>query len=155
MTESDDSRPQSRAFFHDRAAEIISAYGADTARWPDHERATALAVIADDRALTLALRDAVRLDGLLLDWAGAPVVRGNVEAAAASAMRAHPAARFWRWAAGSGIAATLAVGIIVINPATRSTGALSPATTTAAAAVSDEQAFSLLFSPTPDEESVI
>ena len=28
--------------FHTRAAEIIAAYGADPARWPDAERATAL-----------------------------------------------------------------------------------------------------------------
>ncbi len=42
-------------FFHDRAAEIIAAYGGDTSRWPDAERATALAVIAGDPALTAAL----------------------------------------------------------------------------------------------------
>jgi hypothetical protein len=137
------------AFFHDRAAEIIAAYGGDAARWPDAERATALAVVAGDPALTAALAAARQLDGDMADWARRPVRGGDPLAAAAVAMR-RPRI-FMRWAAGGSIAASLAAAIVLLTPAR-----MAPTPRVVAVApVSDDTAFAQVFTPTPDEEQVL
>ncbi|MBV8970912.1 MAG: hypothetical protein JO290_01335, partial [Sphingomonadaceae bacterium] len=77
----------SQDFFHERAAEIIAAYGGDPARWPDGERATALAVIAASPDLRAQHAAAVALDADLAAWARVPVTGGDAAAAAARALR--------------------------------------------------------------------
>lgn len=140
------------AFFHDRAAEIVAAYGGDTARWPDAERATALSVIAADPVLVAALAEARVIDVDVADWARQPVRGGDALAAATIAMR-QPRT-FMRWAAGGSIAASLAAAIVLMTPGRI---APSPATNGAVtvASISDETAFAQVFSPTPDEERVL
>ncbi len=139
-------------FFHDRAAEIIAAYGGDTARWPDAERATALAVIASDPALTAALAEARGLDVDLASWARRPVPFGDARAAAAVAMR--PARFVMRWAAGGSIAASLAAAIVLLTPAQITPSTAVPRTA-AVTTLSDETAFEQVFTPTPDEEHLL
>jgi len=135
----------------DRAAEIIAAYGSDAARWPDAERAAAVHLIAGDPALSAARREAAELDALLVAWAATPVARGNPDFMAATAARRVPAFALWRWAAGGSMAAALTVGIVLVNPAPAPVHHQAAAVAT----VSDEQAFALLFTPTPDEENII
>lgn len=140
---------RSRHFFSERAAEIIAAYGSDASRWPDGERATALAVVAGDPDLVAARRAAAGLDTLLSDWARAPVASGNSAAVATAAMRHRPVA-LYRWVAGGGIAAALALAAVLINP----TVAPVPVDHSVAT-LTDEQAFAGLFTPTPDEDNSV
>ena len=144
--------------FHIRAAEIIAAYGADPARWPDAERATALHVIAASPELTAARAAAAALDADLVAWAQAPVAGGIGARAAADAARIalRRPRPFLHWAAGTGIAASLAAGLLLFAPAHR----LAPGTTpvrvaTVAATPDDATAFAQVFTPTPDEEQVL
>ncbi len=139
-------------FFHDRAAEIVAAYGGDTARWPDAERATALAVIASDTALTAALAEARGLDVDLTNWARRPVPFGDARTAAAVAMR--PARFVMRWAAGGSIAASLAAAIVLLTPSQITPSTAVPRTA-AVTTLSDETAFEQVFTPTPDEEHLL
>ncbi len=139
------------SFFHDRAAEIIAAYGGDTARWPDAERAPALAGIAGDPVLTAALAEARGLDVDLTSWARRPVRSGDARAAAAVAMR-QPRS-FMRWAAGGSIAASLAAAIVLLTPAEITPSTAVPRATVTS--LSDETAFAQVFTPTPDEEHLL
>ncbi len=133
-----------KPFFHDRAAEILAAYGADPARWPDGERATAQAVIAASPELRAAQDAARALDADLAAWAQAPVAGGD---AAAAARRALPAPRpYLRWALGTGLAASLAAGLVLLTPAHPPPPAKTPVV------VDDATAFAQVFTPTPDEE---
>jgi hypothetical protein len=139
------------SFFHGRAADIIAAYGGDTARWPDAERATALTVIAADPALAAALLEARSLDRDLGAWARRPVRSGDPRGAASLAMRGTRYIR--RWAAGGSIAASVAAAIILLAPGR---GSLPVSNSTAAIApISDETAFAQVFTPTPDEERML
>lgn len=140
------------AFFHDRAAEIIAAYGGDSSRWPDAERATALAVIAADPTLSAALAEARGLDIDLTNWARRPVPPGDARTAAATAMR-QPRL-IMRWAAGGSIAASLAAAIVLLMPAQIAPSTAVPRTASAAT-ISDETAFAQVFTPTPDEEHIL
>ncbi len=139
-------------FFRDRAAEIIAAYGGNPARWPDAERATALAVIAADPGLATALAEARTLDGDLADWARRPVRVGDTHAVAAVAMR-RPA--FARWATGGSIAASVAAAILLLTPARMTPSVAPQSVAVAAVSVSDEAAFAHVFTPTPDEENIL
>ena len=135
------------AAFDDRAAEIIAAYGGDPARWPDAERAAALAAVAADPALAGVFAAARALDDDLTGWARRPVRGGDAVSAAAVAMRRPPTVL--RWAAGGGIAASLAVAVVLFTPAQ------TPIPVAALDAIPDETAFAQVFTPTPDEESVL
>lgn len=140
---------------HTRAAEIIAAYGADPARWPDAERATALDAVAASPALTAALAAARTLDAELAAWARAPLDvadRAAADAAAATLRRPRP---FRRWALGTGLAASLAAGLILLAPAQRLAPAGAPVTTTRPATTDDASAFAQVFTPTPDEEQIL
>ncbi len=132
-------------FFHDRAAEIIAAYGGDPARWPDGERATAQAVIAASPELRAAYAAAQALDADLAAWARMPVAAGD---AAAAARKALPHARpYLRWALGTGLAASLAAGLVLLSPAH---GPVQ--SRTKLVVVDDATAFAQVFTPLPDEE---
>ena len=137
-------------FLHDRAAEIIAAYGSDTARWPDVERATAVTVIAADPALTAALVAARGLDHDLAAWASRPVLAGSPLADAAVAMR-RPGS-VMRWAAGGSVAASVAAALVLLNPTRVAAPSVAPVVL---AHVPDETAFAQVFTPTPDEERIL
>ena len=136
-------------FFHDRAAEIIAAYGGDPARWPDAERATALAVVAASAELRAAQVAARGLDAALTAWAQAPMAGGDAAAAARAALR-RPRP-FARWAMGTGLAAGLAAGLVLLTPGS----APRPAPAARPVAVDDATAFAQVFTPTPDEEAAL
>jgi hypothetical protein len=142
--------------FHTRAAEIIAAYGADAARWPDAERATALHVVAASPVLTAALAEARRLDADLTAWAQAPLdvtSRAAADAAAVALRRPRP---FLRWAMGTGLAASLAAGLVLLTPAQRLTPSTAPQVATAApTTAADATAFAQVFTPTPDEDQTL
>lgn len=132
---------------HDRAAEIIAAYGGDPARWPDAERAAALAVVAADPVLAMAQRAANELDRDLAAWARTPVTVSDAAARAAAAIR--PVRAIGRWFAGGGIAAAAVAAAVVLSlPGTTPVAIVAPTT------VSDVQAFTAVFTPTPDEENL-
>lgn len=142
-------------FFHTRAGEIIAAYGADPARWPDAERATALGVVAASPALRAAQAAAAVLDADLAAWATAPVAPGDAGVAAA---RATPRPRpYLRWAGGTGIAAAVAAGLVLLAPVHRPAPSAARVATLAAPAAGtyDAAAFAQVFTPTPDEEQVL
>lgn len=68
-----------------RVEEILPAYGADPARWPDAERAAAEAVLATDPARARTLLERERsLDQTLDSWA-APAVSEKARASMATA----------------------------------------------------------------------
>ena len=136
--------------FHTRAAEIIAAYGADPARWPDAERATALHVIAASPVLTAALAEAHGLDADLVRWAQAPLAVAPHAAADAARIAQRRPRPVVRWAMGTGLAASLAAGLVLLTPAHRPAAAPHRA-----AVVSDGTAFAQVFTPTPDEEDVL
>lgn len=135
----------------ERAIEIIAAYGADSARWPDAERAMVLELVAADPILTAALGAARELDADIVGWARRPERGGDPIAAAAIAMR-RPR-NIMRWAASGSIAASLAVAIVLLTPARMPPPSIP--TAVALVAVSDEAAFAQVFTPTPDEERVL
>lgn len=137
-------------FFHDRVAEIIAAYGSDTARWPDVERATAVTLIAADPALTAALAAARGLDHDLIAWASRPVRTGNPLTDAVAAMRRPH--RFMRWAAGGSVAASVAAALVLLTPTRVAAPSVAPVVL---AHVPDETAFAQVFTPTPDEERIL
>lgn len=133
---------------HARAAEIIAAYGADPARWPDAELPMVLAAIAASPDLRAALSAARMLDAELVAWAQAPVADGDAGRAAALALRRSRS--FGRWAWGTSIAASFAAAAALLVPAHSTHSARPPATAT-----DDAAAFAQVFTPTPDEEQVL
>jgi hypothetical protein len=142
-----------------RVAEIIDAYGGDASRWPVAERDAALALVATRPALLAAQQTASGLDTLLAGWATAPVTPVCAAAAAATLAR-RPRTTWLRWVAGTGMAATIAATLIAtlaLQPgSTPAPVTTQPQIATAAPIkVSDEAAFAMLFTPTPEEEDLI
>lgn len=150
----------------ERALEIIAAYGADSARWPDAERAEALALTADDPHIAAALADAHGLDGLLGAWAqgAAP---WDADIAAITGARRVTGGRFQvsRWVAGGALAAAVAAGILVLAPVQPVTTPVQQivstntpvllATAEGSGSGSDAEAFATVFTPTVDEDELI
>jgi hypothetical protein len=142
-----------------RVADIIATFGGDASRWPDAERDAALALVASTPALQAAVREAAGLDALLTGWATAPVTPAR-DVAAAAALARRPRETWLRWVAGTGIAATVAatlIATIALRPET-TPSPVTPQQIAAHAApigVSDETAFAMLFTPTPEEEDLI
>ncbi|HET8934962.1 MAG TPA: hypothetical protein VFN67_16050 [Polyangiales bacterium] len=93
------THPTDSAVTLERLAQLLDAYGGDSARWPEHERTAALQLIAADPRAQVLHRAALELDGAL-DISVMPEV-------ASSALRArvleipikHPAAApsGWGW----------------------------------------------------------
>lgn len=135
----------------ERALEIITAYGADAARWPADEHDAVLATVAADPELAGARAAAARLDAVLAGWAADVVEAGDAEAggSAAAAITAASVRPRWRWAGAMALAASLAAGALLwpVEP--------SPMVPPPTVAPDDTPAFAYLFSPTPDEESLI
>ncbi len=144
---------------HIRATEIIAAYGADAARWPDDERAATLAALAESPDLAAARAAAAVLDADLCEWANAPIVPGDAGKAAAGA--AFPSRPYLRWVGGTGLAAAAAAAFLVVVPAKHVTPvhvAVAQAWPTDRAqptTTDDADAFAQVFTPTPDEEQVL
>ncbi len=135
-----------------RASEIITAYGADSRRWPNDERAAVLVLAAVDPALRAELAAARAFDTHLAEWAQAPV------AARAFDPSTLPRANRWRWVGGVGAMAAAAAGVALLTIAPSNpigSGAPRPAPTVAAAPASNADAFAYVFTPTHDEESLI
>lgn len=149
----------------DRAFEIIAAYGADATRWPDEERAALTAVIDGNPALLDALAEARTTDaaiaGMLGDWAQVAPSADDSARLAAAARASAP--RWNRWLGGA-FAAAIAASLIAIAPmpglwgdATEQQGTTSPTIVASAddTGISDDQAYAMLFTLTPQEESLI
>lgn len=147
----------------ERAAEIIAAYGGDPARWPDDERSAALRLVEADAGLARARSTALALDTAMTGWAQhADMARhtpGDAHNAAARALASRPAARpahlAWRWAAGTGMAAALAAGLMLTSRFAPTAPAPAPQSAAYRGPASDAAAFAMVFTPTPDEDSSI
>ena len=149
----------------DRTFEIIAAYGADATRWPDEERAALTAAIDGNPALQDALAEAHTTDaaiaGMLGDWAQVAPSAADSARLAAAARASAP--RWNRWLGGA-FAAAIAASLIAITPmprlwgdATEQQGTTSPTIVASAddAGITDAQAYAMLFTLTPQEESLI
>ena len=148
-----------------RALEIIAAMGADSARWPDDERAGVLA-LASRPAVAAALAAAASLDALLGDWACAEVTTAPFDAArlvpAPVVVSVRPRRR---WLAAGAMAAAVAAAAVLTpiaavsppNPAAQ-VAAVSPLPVPSATAGSDDGSdaeFAYVFTPTVDEDALI
>lgn len=145
----------------ERALEIIAAYGADSARWPDADRAAVLALAAADAGVASALRDAAGLDALLAGWAH-DVAPHGFKVAAITAMAQERPARArrigWPWIGGGALAAAVAAGLVIyapVRPAAETEIATLAPPVAAPSASADAEAFDTIFTPTPDEEQLI
>ncbi len=103
-----------------RALEIVASCGADSLRWPLHERAALLELIRTDPALQARCEAAVPLDAALASWAVQGVAGGSADADAAAdaALAAIPGKTRW-WgglAAGGAIAASVVLALAVLPP---------------------------------------
>ena len=111
----------------ERLTELIAAYGADPARWPEAERDAALALIEESAIARGALAEARALDALLAQDPAPPTLSFD---AATLARRVTSEARFrpkphnsvemesrWRltfgWINFAGLAAAAIVGFVV------------------------------------------
>jgi len=141
-----------------RAAEIVAAYGADPARWPDAERTDCSALVDRLSSLGYERRMAAALDAGLIAWAREPLVvhDGDAQRAVTRALAALPApvrVKPLAWIGGA-LAASVAVGLafVTLRPTT-------PARTAAPIQITRAQAdsaqFRAVFTPTPDEEDVL
>ncbi len=151
-----------------RVQEIIAAYGADVARWPKQEREAAQALMAHDAGLRAEFDAAAALDSDIMAWAMAPLAAEDHAATAAAdrALANAPAPRRW-WPsliAGGSIAASLMVAALVLPSDRKSTDSVQVAQTTpsvqttpvqTAQVQQDLQVWAAVFTPTPEEESVI
>lgn len=152
-----------------RAVEIIEAYGADPARWPAEEREAALAWAKRDAAVGRAMAEAETLDAMLVDWAREPLASDGVAEASIDAVMARlpvaGAARSWwpKLVLGGSIAAAIAIGALLIppdaieqQPDARQPAAQQTQTPVQTAQISaDAQVWAQVFTPTPEEESLI
>lgn len=106
----------------DRLKALADCYGADPQRWPEGERASALAFIAADRLTADRILFEARQMDAVLDLAPSPVVSHDlrervIARAAAQGLRPRSRARFsfdpLTWFSGAGVAAACAAGVLV------------------------------------------
>lgn len=133
----------------ERLAELLTAYGADAARWPEAERDAALALIEGSATARMALAETRALDALLAHDPAPPTLSFDAATLARRVMsepRFRPKPRrsagndsTWRLAFGwmnfAGLAAAAVVGFVVgwseldaglgLGPATEAHDALS------------------------------
>jgi hypothetical protein len=97
----------------ERFRRLIEAYGGESARWPQAERAPALRYLAATPAAHAIRAEARRLDQALDAWAPGGAGAGLAEAIAAGA----PTPRALRprdlWLSGVGLAAACVIGLMV------------------------------------------
>lgn len=125
----------------ERFATLLDAYGGDPKRWPEAERADALAYLARTPAARVLVDDALKLDTLIDRLAPAAVAPDAARIAALAAATAQecpaPVIRFeprparprfgWAWARAGALAAAGIAGLVVgmgdiADTAARSTG---------------------------------
>lgn len=126
----------------DRFLELVEAYGAEPERWPEGERAGALALLATSPEARAACREAAALDGLLDELRGfrpSTVLTARVLAAApakpakpgsvlSAVLRSlWPARPIWQPAGGLAAAALLGLAVGLSEP-TADGGATDPLT---------------------------
>jgi hypothetical protein len=138
MSEPKDPAVMSRA----RLQELLDAYGADPARWPERDRSPAQALLASDGEAQRALYEATAFDRLLHEGSVALEPSAALRRAVAEIPLRTPAAAAAPWLlasfARSALAAALVLALGVVAGA--STAADEPAARTAVAVVtSDEQ----------------
>lgn len=156
-----------------RVIGIIEAYGGSPAAWPEDERAAAERLALSDAALLAMMNEARGVDRLLRDWACelVPATDADADAAAERALReAHASGaprRWWMRAAfGGAIAASLAIGAVLLSRPDAVPGsapAAPPAVQVAlgelpgedAQAAHDMLVWGNVFTPTPEEEMVL
>ena len=92
-----------------RALDIIAAMGADSARWPDDERAGVLALVAQPAVAAAASLDALLGDWACADVAGAPFVAARLVPAPV-VVSARP---LRRWLAAGAMAAAVAAAVVL------------------------------------------
>jgi len=102
----------------ERFAALLDAYGADRGRWPEVERATALALLAEDARARALLAEARALDEAL-DASPAPQVSPALRARVLAAAPTPRQARRWAlaawarmWAPGAGLVAAGLAGVM-------------------------------------------
>jgi hypothetical protein len=156
-----------------RVIEIIEAYGGYPAAWPEDERAAAERLALSDASLAALMSDAREVDRMLRDWACelVPATDADADAAAdralAEAYRSGAPRRMWMRAAfGGAIAASLAIGAVLLSrPDAVPTPATSPQPAVQVAlgelpgedaqAAHDMLVWGNVFTPTPEEEMVL
>ena len=97
----------------ERFFSIVDAYGAEPRRWPEAERAAALAHLEADGEAAARVREAAGLDAVLDEsrpLAPSAALRSRVVAAAPRARRS-PARLGW-WAPGAGLVAAGVAGLM-------------------------------------------
>ncbi len=148
----------------ERALEIIGAYGADAARWPAAERASVLALAAQDSQVATARAEARSLDALLDGWAAdVPLRQFDPQALIPARTIATPHRPLLRWVGGGAVAAALAMALVLTVPGTTpapqtvTASNMSPESPLESASDSSEplDGFALIFTPTADEEELI
>ena len=111
----------------ERFSTLVDAYGGDPKRWPDAERAAALAYLEREPAARILVDDALRLDALIdrLQPVVATLDPRRITALAAATAQEQPAEvivfkprahrpRFgWAWARAGALAAAGIAGLIV------------------------------------------
>ena len=157
-----------------RVIEIIEAYGGYPAAWPEDERAAAERLALSDAALIALMNDAREVDRMLRDWACelVPTTDADADAAAdralAEAYRSGAPRRMWMRAAfGGAIAASLAIGAVLLSRPDAVPVPAAPAAPPAvqvalgelpgedAQAAHDMLVWGNVFTPTPEEEMVL
>jgi hypothetical protein len=161
----------------ERVSEIISVYGGFPVAWPPEERAVAEALVAGDSGLRAEMHAAQALDRMLTDWARSPFPVSDADADAA-AVRAlgvpvEPNRRSgWLFPGalvGGAVAASLALAAVLLRPGPAATPtvvatagdpagvelALNELGDEQAGAADDMLVWASVFTPTPEEESVI
>jgi hypothetical protein len=110
-----------------RLAEVLAAYGADPARWPESEQAGLLALVESTPELRALLAEAREIDQVLAS-AGTPRVPAGAAARLIAGAgrqgspanvvpfdrpRARPRPSIWSWGAAAALAASFGLGIFL------------------------------------------
>jgi hypothetical protein len=105
---------------------LTGAYGGESARWPQGERAPALRYLAAKPAARGARADALQLDALLDAWSMDAPSAALAQRIAAGAPAARPLRARDFWISGVGLAAACVIGIMVgagLGASSQSSGA--------------------------------
>lgn len=97
----------------ERFEQLIEAYGGESARWPQADRAPALRYLAATPAAHATRAKALRLDEMLGAWASqaaSPALRDRIVAGAPNLRRLTPRDL---WISGVGLAAACVIGLMV------------------------------------------
>lgn len=96
----------------ERFEQIIDAYGAEPARWPEAERLQAEALLADNAEARAMVRRAEEIDA----WLNAASSHAPSDLLARRVLKAAPGARgggVFGWASATGWAAAAAAGLVL------------------------------------------